>query len=252
MAHYFILLSLSCLSMKRILVLSLLPLALSACQKETAEPVPLDYPDWYALRSPEGRAIEAVYGDIDKTLVVSTGFAIYQTKDRGKTWLPSTYNAHYGIEGFIMRNDTLLNLTATVSGNPPPADISYAVSPLHYSVNYGATWLPYRNWSRKDAFDPRVALNRATSPSGTEYSIDVLRTPTNPGSNSYYVETVGIKSAAGKTLPLPHDHDITSISFDAKSRLYVTASAALCGHRENFAYCGERNGVLYVSKNPQP
>lgn len=241
----------SLLPTKSALLFGLGVLCLSACRKEEVEPGQPDYPDWYALRAPEGRAIEAVYGNIDSTLVISTQFKIYQTSDRGKTWLTSDYSAHYGVEGFLMRNDTLLALTATVSGVGTVSSTYYATSPLFYSVNKGATWKPYRDWTRR-AFEPRVALNSAVSPAGTEYSIDELRTPTNPGSTSYYIETVGVKSVTGNKLTLPHNHTITSICFDAKSRLYVTASAALCGTREKFAYCGEKNGILYISKKPQP
>lgn len=236
---------------KPTLLLGIGMLSLSACHKEEAEPSLPDYPDWYALRSPEGRAIEAVYGDLDSTLVISTQFNIYQTKDRGKTWLASDYKANYSVEGFLMRNDTLLALSTTAMGFGAAPSVSYAVNPLYCSVDKGATWRPYRNWTRQ-GIEPRVGLSTTTSPAGTEYSIDELRTPTTPGSTSYYVETVGVKSATGKKITLPHDHVITSICFDAKSRLYVTASAALCGNRENFAYCGEKNGVLYVSKQPQP
>jgi hypothetical protein len=227
-------------------------LALGACRKETIETEPSlpDYADWYALRSPEGRAIEAVYGDLDSTLVISTQFNIYQTKDRGKTWLASDYKANYSVEGFLMRNDTLLALSTTATGLGA-AGASYAISPLYCSVDKGATWRAYRNWTRQ-GIEPKVVLNSAASPGGTTYSIDELRIPTSPNSTSYYVETVGIKSSAGTTLTLPNDHVITSICFDTKSRLYVTASAALCGRRENFAYCGKPNGILYVSKRPQP
>jgi hypothetical protein len=231
--------------------LSALLLGLSACHKEDAEPSQPNYADWYALRAPETRAIQAVYGDLDETLVISTRFKIYQTKDQGKTWLTSDYSAHYGVEGFIMRNDTLLALTATLGG-VGTSNASYATNASYYSVDKGATWLPYRNWTREVNFDPKVLLNSATSPAGIEYSIDVRRTPVSPGSTSNYIETIGVKSAIGTQLTLPKDHDITSVYFDAKSRLYVTASAALCGRRENFAFCDEQNGVLYVSKKPQP
>jgi hypothetical protein len=240
-------------STKSILLFGIGVLSLNACRKEDTEVEPslLEYADWYAVRSPEGRPIEAVYGDLDSTLVISALFKIYQTKDRGKTWLASNYNAARGVEGFLMRNDTLLALTASATGVGAVPTVVYATSPSDYSVDKGATWKPYRDWTRK-AFEPRVALDVATSPSGIEYSIDELRTPIRPGSTSYYVETIGVKSITGKKLTLPHDHVITSICFDAKSRLYVTASAALCGRRENFAYCDKPNGILYVSKKPQP
>lgn len=230
--------------------LSALLMGLSACHKESLEPSQPEYADWYALRAPEARDIEAVYGDLDETLVISTHFSIYQTKDQGKTWLKSNYSAHYGVEGFVMRNDTLLALTATLGGVGTP-DASYATSASYYSIDKGATWSLYRNWTRRVDFDPKVQLNGATSPAGTAYSIDVRKTPVSPNSTTNYIETIGVKSATGTQLTLPKEHNITSICFDAKSRLYVTASAALCGRRESFAFCGEQNGVLYVSKKPQ-
>lgn len=241
------------LSTKFALLVGMGALSLGACRKDAVETEPdlPDYADWYALRAPEGRAIEAVYGDLDSTLVISTQFNIYQTKDRGKTWLASDYKAMYSVEGFLMRNDTLLALSTTATGVGAVPGATYAISPLYCSLNKGATWRAYRNWTRQ-GIEPKVILNSATSPGGVVYSIEELRTPTSPNSTSYHVETVGIKSNAGTSLTLPNDHVITSICFDGKSRLYATASAALCGRRENFAYCGKPNGILYVSKKPQP
>jgi hypothetical protein len=240
-------------STKSLFLFGLGVLSLSACRKEdieTEDSLP-EYADWYALRSPQGRPIEAVYGDLDSTLVISTQFNIYQTKDRGKTWLASDYKANYSVEGFLVRNDTLLAMSSSGTGFGTVPGTSYAFTPLYCSVDKGATWRTYRNWTRR-GIEPKVALSSAISPAGTEYSIDELLTPTNPGSTSYYVETIGIKSATGAKLTLPADHVITSICFDKKARLYVTASGALCGRRENFAYCGKPNGILYISKRPQP
>jgi hypothetical protein len=230
--------------------LSALLIGLSACHKEDAEPSQPDYADWYVVRSPEGRPIEAVAGDLDGTLVISTTFKIYQSKDKGKTWKLSNYSARSSIEGFVQRHDTLLALSAT-AGSAMPNSIAYAINPSHYSLDAGATWQSYSSrWQPN--LEPKVALNQAVSPSGTTYNIDFLLTPTSPGSSSNYIETIGIRSAMGTQLTLPQDHSITSLYFDAKSRLYVTASAALCGRREKFAYCGEPNGLLYISKKPQP
>jgi hypothetical protein len=236
--------------MKNLLLLGLLALTLGACRKDAEEDVQPDYADWYALRAPDNRAIEAVSGDIDGTLVITTGFKIYQTKDRGKTWLTANYNERLGLTGFLQRSDTLLAFTAQL-GNALPTSIAYAAQPEYYSIDGGMQWQSYRNWDRKTNFSPRIARNQAASPlSGTEYSIDILLTPINPGTSSSYVETVGIMTAGCK-LTLPQAHQIKSIYFDTKSRLYVAASAALCGRNENFAFCGEQNGVLYVSKEPQ-
>lgn len=226
-------------------------LALTACRKDSQDLVQPEYADWYALRAPDARAIEAVAGDLDGTLVITTGFKVYQTTDRGKTWRTANYKSNIGLYGLLQRQDTLLALAAQL-GTALPNSTAYAASPTYFSIDQGATWGPYRNWNKDSGFEPKVARNRFTAPSGIEYSIDFLLTPTNPGSSSNYVETVGIKSSTGRQLSLPKDHQITSIYLDAKSRLYATASAALCGRRQNFAFCGEQNGVLYVSKTPQP
>ncbi|MFD1873612.1 hypothetical protein [Hymenobacter bucti] len=235
---------------KSILLFGMGVLSLGACRKDQAEPSQPDYADWYALRAPEGRAIQAVAGNIDSTLVISTRFAIYQTKDRGRTWLTSDYKDRLGVEGFLQRADTLLAMTAT-TGAATPTSIAYAISPTYFSLNQGATWQKY-TWRGRYNQEPKTALNRTASPAGIGYEMEFRLTPTQPGSSTNYVETIGVKNAVGARLLLPLDHTITSITFDKQSRLYVTASAALCGKRENFAFCGEQNGVLYVSKKPQP
>jgi hypothetical protein len=238
------------LATKFTLLVGLGVLALGACRKDNAEPSQPEYADWYALRAPEGRAIQAVAGNIDSTLVISTRFAIYQTKDRGKTWLLSNYKDRIGVEGLLQRGDTLLALTAS-SGVATPTSISYAISPDYFSLDQGATWQKYV-WLGPYSRQPKTILNRVTSPAGIGYEMEFRLTPTQPGSTSNYVETIGIKNTLGTRLTLPHDHTFTSIYFDKQSRLYITASAALCGTLKKFAFCGDQNGVLYVSKKPQP
>jgi hypothetical protein len=237
--------------MKHLLLSALLLLSLSGCRKDDPEvEVRSEYDDWYALRAPDARAIRAAYGDIDGTLIITTGFSIYHTTDRGKTWVTSNYQDGLGIFGFVQRQDTLLALTAQV-GTALETTTAYAASPSSYSIDKGLHWQPYRNWTRLDNFEPRVARNRLKTPSGEEYSIQVRLTPTSPGSSSAYVETIGIKTSTGRQLSLPKNHQIESLYFDTKSRLYVSASAAICGTLQDFAFCGTQNGVLYVSKKSQ-
>jgi len=235
--------------MKLLLPAALLALSLAACQKDDdALPQP-EYADWYALRSPDDRAIEAVAGDIDGTLVITTRYEIYYTKDRGKTWRKSKYSNNLGLFGFYQQQDTLLTLNGG-AGSALNDQIEYATSPSHYSVDQGVTWQPYRNW-RRAYFEPRVPRNQVAATSGTLYSIEYLLTPISPNSTTSRVDYIGIQTSTGQHLTLPQDHQITSIAFDAKSRLYVTASAPLCGGRETFKYCDKSNGTLYVSKKPQ-
>ncbi|WP_223653236.1 hypothetical protein [Hymenobacter psoromatis] len=233
----------------RFLLAALPLLLLVACHHGADEPVAPDYPDWYALRAPDDRAIQAAIGDIDGTLIITTGANIYRTTDRGKTWQPGSYKDNLGIVGFAQGGDSLLALTAGLNNTGDSTAIAFATNGSSVSFDRGATWQPNHNHL---AFDILVPLNRLKNPAGTEYSITVRQTPVSPGSSTAYLETTGIKDQTGRRLTLPHDHQIKSLYFDKQSRLYVSASAALCGTRENFAFCGEHNGVLYVSKKPQP
>lgn len=236
--------------MKSVALSALLLLSLSGCKKEIEEDkTPPEYKDWYAIKSPDTRAIQAVIGDIDGTLVITTGFKIYQTKDRGKTWKTAIYTANHGLFGFLSRQDTLLALTAQLGSNSTTA---YAASPSFFSLDEGLSWQPYRQWDNEVAFEPKVARNRVVTPSGTEYRFEILLTPTSPNSSSSYVETVGIKSSNGQSLQVPQDHQMMSLYLDSKARLYVAASGPLCGRRQDFAYCGDENGILYISKASQP
>lgn len=230
--------------------LAALPLLLlAACHQDADKLVAPDYPDWYALRAPDNRAIQAVTGDLDGTLIITTTYHIYRTTDRGQTWQPSDYKGNSGLFGFAQRGDSVLALLAGRSSGVDSTSTEYASNGELFSLDQGATWQPDRNLTHFAILAP---LNRVKNPAGTEYSITLRLTPTSPGGGSSYVEITGIKSQTGRRLTLPHDHQIKSLYFDKQSRLYVAASAPLCGRRENFAFCGEQNGILYVSKQPQP
>lgn len=237
--------------MKLPLIFSLLLMSLGACQRNSEDEVQPEYADWYALRAPDDRAIEAVHGDIDGTLLITTGFKIYQTTDRGRIWRTANYQSNSGLFGFVQLQDTLLVLN-TQRGSAFDSTTAYAIHASHFSLDQGMTWKPYMDWRRHSDSELTIARNRATSAAGIEYSIDFLLTPLSPQSSNSYVETVGIKTSTGKLLSLPQDHQLKSVYFDASSRLYVTGSAPLCGRNQNFSFCGEQNGMLYVSKKPQP
>lgn len=233
--------------MSRFLLLAL-PLLLGACHQATDAPAAPQYADWYALTAPDNRAIEAVSGNLDGTLVITTRFRIYRTTDQGKTWKQADYKEPAGLTGFAQRRDSLLATAAQWGDIVDSTTISYGANAAFYSLDQGATWRPNHNPGN---YGLRVPLNRLKNPAGTEYSVTIRQLPVSPGSKAYYTQTTGIKSQAGRRLALPHDHQIRSLYFDAQSRLYVAASAPVCAWGAGFAYCGAENGVLYVSRRPQ-
>jgi hypothetical protein len=237
--------------MKQSLPIALLALSLAACQKEqAAEPTPtvIEYADWYALLAPDNRTIEAVAGDLDGTLTITTRYTVYPTKDRGKTWQTGNYADRSGIFGFQQQQDSLLALTAG-GGTFSNTSVEYAIQPSAFSLNQGLTWQHYRDWRPSQQL--RVGRNRATAASGTEYRIEYEETPVAPNASNSYIESVAIQTSTGRRLTLPRQHQLTSLYFDAKSRLYVTASAPLCGRGKDAKICDDPHGILYVSKTPQ-
>lgn len=233
----------------RYAVALLLLSTLGACRKQPAEQPAPEYTDWYALKAPEARAIEAVAGDIDGTLIITTRYNIYRTTDRGKTWAVSQ-PSDLGIFGFVTHRDTLFTLTGGI-GSLVDSTTAYAGNPTHYSADQGRTWQLYHFKQSTVAFaHTRVPINRVRTPAGADYRIAIEKEPIS--SSSAYIYTTGIQGPAGLPIKLPQEHQLNSIYLDSKARLYVAASAPLCGRGKNFAFCGEQNGVLYVSEKPLP
>jgi hypothetical protein len=105
------------------------------------------------------------------------------------------------------------------------------------------TWFPYNKvFYPEDG--PIVLLNKAYTTAGTEYQIDKVI-------DGGYIETVGVKNSISQKISLPQKHQIKSIYFDKKDRLYVAGSAAVGGSKSNFSFCNGENGILYVSKAAQ-
>lgn len=223
---------------------------LGACHKKPDEQPTPEYADWYTLKAPEARAIEAVTGDIDGTLILTTRYNIYRTTDRGKTWEVS-HPSNLGIFGFVTRRDTVFTLNGKVRHGGDTT--TYAVNPTYYSADQGRTWQPYHFKQSTAAFaDIQLPINRMRTPSGATYRIATESVPLSPGSTTAYLYDIGIQPERGALLTLPQEHQLNSIYLDSKARLYVAASAPLCGQRPDRTFCGEQNGVLYVSKKPLP
>lgn len=236
--------------MKRLLFAAFLSLSLAACQKDQQDPqpdfLPSETKDWYILRAPEDYAIEAVTGDIDGTLTITLRNKVYLTKDRGKTWLTGNYDRPSFLAGLFQKQDTLLAMPSLIGYQ---SGVNYATGASHFSLDQGLTWRDYVDRSSYST-RLRVALNRLTVASGTEYRIEYSRTPVASNPNAYYLESIGIESSTGQHITLPKQHQLKSIHFDAKSRLYIASSAPLCGMGDDFKFCGSQKGTLYISKQP--
>lgn len=217
-----------------------------SCQRGEEQNIVPDNKDWYVLESPEAQPIQASYGDIDGTFIIATLFNIYLTDDRGKTWVKANYNpgTSHGLFGFTLVNDTLMVLDGKriVNGD----SVYYGIDPFYYSVDLGKNWLPFKGLKKIN-----LPLNMLKTSSGITYTINEILTPKTNSTTEFYVETIGIKTSDARQLILPNRHQIKSISFDKKQRLYVSASSSMCGPPEMLKPCSGQKGVLYVSKQSQ-
>lgn len=227
--------------MKQLVTILSAVLFLISCNNTEPEALP-ESSEWYVLRAPENRDIQAAYGDMDDILLITDRFHIYYTKDKGKSWNKANYNSNIGLAGFTQRNDTLFVLNTQSSNGDDPGN-RYAARPYYFSLDKGISWqeLQYNAGTT----EMKTPLNFAHSGNGVRFKIDQVIYENG------MVEDKGIVSEYGSKYIFPQHHALSSVYFDKKSRLYVSGSAPLCDIADFFQPCDKQDasGTLYISKN---
>jgi hypothetical protein len=235
--------------MKKILCF-LAVLAVLSCQKPASETVLPEYSDWYTLKSPVDHAIEGVWGDWDKTLLISTGYAIFRSTNKGQTW-QQVHKQSLGMFGVVQYKDTLFTMSGLL-------DNKALLNPGNYSIDDGQHWQPYRGHNMVFEYAPSLGykgfpINPVTASNGVSYTINrvFLDGPTATTGN---FETPGVVTSDGRRIDLPQLHQLSSLYLDSRERLYLSGSDAVCGRGKDFAFCNskEGRGVVYVSKRSMP
>lgn len=240
----------------------LLMLAALACNRSDTsvmtpnnDTVPAEYPNWYVLKAPIDREIEGVWGDIDKTLLISTMFTIYRSTDRGQHWELVKQQSN-GMFSVVQYNDTLFTMSGLQND-------SALTSPDNYSVDDGKTWNPYRRYNpgleyipRPGVFNRYLEINPVVASNGTSYRINRVFLD-GPTATTGVFETPGVVTAAGRRIDLPNLHQLNSLYLDGQQRLYIAGTDAVCsraGTSGPFAFCNSQQGrgIVYVSKRPMP
>ena len=232
--------------------------ALAGCRHQAADaPTPAEDPDWIKLEIPKGREANAVFGDLDGTLVVTTYKDAYYTTDRGATWHQS-FDFHTAKQALVARHDTLVALD---QAGTDQRGHQVAVRGDYYSTDLGRTWSAVMSPATYAAFLSLRQRIDSVQAGGVAYQFRLNYSPVAPGSNTYYSEPSDLlKTTAGaqSTLRLPAKHVLRNLYLDAKNRLYV--AAASCAHRGSLTECEAcqpENGlqspaVVYVSRRPRP
>ncbi|GAB3022828.1 beta propeller repeat protein [Spirosoma pulveris] len=246
--------------MKTLLYCGLLLLALSCkkAQSDSVAPKPdtvlAEYPDWYTIKAPIDKEIVGVWGNWDKTLLISTSRAVFRSIDKGNHWQEVLPPQSIGIFGIVQNQDTLFTMTTLVGYRA-------LASAEHFSVDDGMTWQSYMGRNR--IFDIPSPLTTAPFPinpvlasNGISYTINQVFLD-GPTATTGIFETPGIITSDGRRIDLPQLHQLQSLYLDDQQRLYIAGTDAVCGRGhsgESFSFCNSKQGrgVVYISKRPLP
>ncbi|SOD96660.1 hypothetical protein [Spirosoma fluviale] len=227
--------------MKTLLYCSLLLLTLS-CKKapsDIVDPEPdtvlAEYPDWYTLTAPVDKEIKGVWGDRDKTVLVTTGFAVFRSTDQGQHWQEVLPQQSIGIFGIVQNQDTLFTMTGLNNQSNGNTYQQVLVHANNYSLDDGITWQPYTKRNplldeprSGQTIDKRLLINPVTASTGTTYRINQVFLD-GPSATSGPFETPGVITSDGRRIDLPQLHQLNSLFLDSQQRLYVAGTDAVCG-----------------------
>lgn len=242
--------------MNRFYLLIAFILLFNACSKDPIKG-PVETEDWIKITSPVDGNVYGVYGNIDHTLIISTGYRVYYTQNQGRSWQKADFPPTAWAFGFTMKGDTLYSLSGRGPGSASPG--VYASSPDYFSVDHGKTWkdqrttIPPYGMLREAYRAIQTPQNRWKTSGGISYEIEELKTPMCPACTTiHYLQTPGLQTSDGRKIRLPQEHQIQSLYLDSSQRLYVAGSAAVCGGTTDFHFCDGQRGVIYISKKALP
>lgn len=232
-----------------------------SCKTPVSEPVAQDtvldeYADWYTLKSPVDYQLKGVWGDYNKTVLISTGDKLFRTTDQGKNW-QQVHKQSIGMMGFVQHQDTLFTMSGLSSRGKDKAYQQFLVQADNFSTDDGKTWHKYtgRNPVLRDIPEELPANKFLVDPirtrKGEVYRINKVFEPgNNTGVGTF--ETPGVVSSLGARIDLPQLHQLQSLYLDEQQRLYINASDAVCQSGYPFKFCNSvaGRGVVFISKKP--
>ena len=229
-----------------------------ACQKKDPEITPREAEDadWIKLEIKtvfNGDEAYSIWGDIDKTLLVSTKAHIYATSDQGKTWQErkNFYSPTYGL---LARNDTVFALNNYITDTQGQKTASFVD---YFTTDLGKTWtyvntVPggYQKYHRLTQPFGRVAA------AGITYRTQENTQPIANSTSRLVVASDLLRTdgTAQTKMRLPAGHYLKGLYLDGQRRLYVAASGLRFNTSTGQAIDPTvgRPAVVYVSRRPLP
>ena len=234
-----------------------------SCKKSDVDVVGQDtvldeYPDWYTLKAPIDHQISGVWGNYDKTVLISTMFKLFRTTDQGRHW-QQVHERSIGMIGVVQYRDTLFTMTGLTSGSNNNIYQEVLIHAGDYSVDNGKTWEIYKGRNPVLSDNPRYdssdkfLINPVTAPNKVTYQINKVYLKGPDATDGVY-ETPGVVKSTGERINLPQLHQLQSLYLDDQQRLYMVGSDAVCSSAASFKFCNSKSGrgVVYVSKKSLP
>ncbi len=247
----------------KVFLYCLLVIIVFSCKKSEVDVAVQDtvrdeYSQWYTLKAPIDRQIVGVWGNYNKTILISTMFKLFRTTDQGRHW-EQVHEQSIGVPGIIQYQDTLFTMSGLVTGSQNDMYQQQLAHADNYSINDGKTWHKYvaRNTILSDLpkFDSpeKFLTNPIKAPNNVTYHINRVFL-SGPNATSGVFETPGVIKSTGERIDLPQLHQLQSLYLDDQQRLYMVGSDAICSTEKSFTFCNSQagRGVVYVSKSPLP
>ena len=229
-----------------------------ACQKKDPEITPRETedPDWIKLEIKtvfSGDEAYSIWGDIDKTMLVSTKAHIYATSDQGKTWQErrNFYRATYGL---LSRNDTvfaLSNYRTDAQGQKTASYVDY------FTPDLGKTWAYVGTVPR--GYEKYYLLAQPfgrVKAAGITYRTQENTQPIANSTDRLVVasDLLRTEGTTQTKMRLPVGHYLKGLYLDGQQRLYVAASGLRFDTSTGQAIepTVGRPAVVYVSRRPRP
>jgi hypothetical protein len=202
--------------------------------------------DWDRIRIPDGGQLQAVAGDIEDTLLVSTRYNTYMVTDKGKTFTLTSKHLN-NTPGLYVSQDTIYALYG--SSYDVRYEKYYSGGANYYTLDKGLNWLP-SNPNRYLRMLNGVVSTKSNAIIQLNYHVGADQK--GNGSN-FVLRTTISKIENGFTSPFSHpivDEQPINLYVDKSGRLYIPTGGSFSDTGVYMSASIMSPAYLYISKNP--
>jgi|GEM_PF-3229604 len=226
-------------------------LLITSCEKsetsvELSEESVFINKDWDRIRIPDGGQLQAVAGNIEDTLLVSTLYNTYMVTKNGKTFTLTSKHLN-NTPGLYVSQDTIYALFG--SSYDVKYEKYYSGGSNYYTVDKGLNW-SLANHNRYIRMLNGVVSTKNNASIQLNYHVGADKK--GNGSN-FVLRTTISKTENGLTLPFAHpvvDEQPINLYVDENGRLYIPTGGSFSDTGVYRSASIMSPAYLYISKKP--